>query len=38
MAERIAKEIRKSSSMANGGRRNFRISNTSMMNKLIEQK
>jgi hypothetical protein len=32
----IVKEMQKSISMAAGGRRNFRISNTSVMNRIIE--
>lgn len=35
LAHLIISEIKKSSSLAAGGRRNFRISNTSMLTKLI---
>lgn len=38
MTQMIIKEIGRSSSMAAGGRRNFRISNTSVMKKMMRKK
>ena len=38
MTQMIVKEIGRSSSMAAGGRRNFRISNTSVMKNMMRKK